>query len=94
MSLTLGRDEYRLTLSAPLHALDLPPMSANASAQPQLLSRLNERSVMRVLQDHGPCSRADVSRRMNTSAPTVSKAVASLLRAGLLEEFDVKENGR
>ncbi|MCB9873956.1 MAG: ROK family transcriptional regulator [Planctomycetaceae bacterium] len=69
-------------------------MSANASAQPQLLSRLNERSVMRVLQDHGPCSRADVSRRMNTSAPTVSKAVASLLRAGLLEEFDVKENGR
>ncbi|MCA9120388.1 MAG: ROK family transcriptional regulator [Planctomycetales bacterium] len=49
---------------------------------------------MRVLQAHGPCSRADVSRRMNTSAPTVSKAVASLLRAGLLEEFDVKENGR
>ena len=69
-------------------------MSANAPAQPQLLSRLNERSVMRVLQDHGPCSRADVSRRMNTSAPTVSKAVASLLRAGLLEEFDIKENGR
>lgn len=49
---------------------------------------------MRVLQHHGPCSRADVTRRMNTSAPTVSKAVASLLRAGLLEEFDVKENGR
>ncbi len=49
---------------------------------------------MRVLQHHGPCSRADVSRRMNTSAPTVSKAVASLLRAGLLEEFDVKESGR
>jgi N-acetylglucosamine repressor len=69
-------------------------MSFNASAQPQLLSRLNERSVMRVLQDHGPCSRADMTRRMNTSAPTVSKAVASLLRAGLLEEFDVKENGR
>jgi N-acetylglucosamine repressor len=69
-------------------------MSSNASAQPQLLSRLNERSVMRVLQDHGPCSRADMTRRMNTSAPTVSKAVASLLRAGLLEEFDVKENGR
>ncbi|MEO8493689.1 MAG: ROK family transcriptional regulator [Planctomycetota bacterium] len=69
-------------------------MPANAPAQPQLLSRLNERSVMRVLQSHGPCSRADVTRRMNTSAPTVSKAVASLLRAGLLEEFDVKENGR
>ncbi|MBC8352503.1 MAG: ROK family transcriptional regulator [Planctomycetes bacterium] len=69
-------------------------MSTDAPAQPQLLSRLNERSVMRVLQNHGPCSRADVSRRMNTSAPTVSKAVASLLRAGLLEEYDVKENGR
>ena len=69
-------------------------MSANAPAQPHLLSRLNERSVMRVLQNHGPCSRADVTRRMKTSAPTVSKAVASLLRAGLLEEFDIKENGR
>ncbi|MEX0819300.1 MAG: ROK family transcriptional regulator [Pirellulaceae bacterium] len=69
-------------------------MASNASAQPELLSRLNERSVMRVLQNHGPCSRADVTRRMNTSAPTVSKAVASLLRAGLLEEFEVKENGR
>ncbi len=69
-------------------------MSPTTTAQPQLLSRLNERSVMRVLQNHGPCSRADVTRRMNTSAPTVSKAVASLLAAGLLEEFDVKENGR
>ncbi len=69
-------------------------MSSNTTAQPQLLSRLNERSVMRVLQNHGPCSRADMTRRMNTSAPTVSKAVASLLAAGLLEEFDIKETGR
>lgn len=69
-------------------------MPSNAPALPQLLSHLNERSVMRVLQSHGPCSRADVTRQMNASAPTVSKAVASLLRAGLLEEFDVKENGR
>lgn len=31
---------------------------------------------------------------MSVTAPTVSKAVASLLRSGLLEEFDAPENGR
>ena len=69
-------------------------MSQNSSAQPRLLSRLNERSVLRVLQRQGPCSRAEVTRYMDVTAPTVSKAVASLLRAGLLEEFDIEENGR
>ena len=69
----------------------MPPV---ATAQPQLLSQINERSVLRVLQSRGPCSRADVTRQLEVTAPTVSKAVASLLRSGLLEEFDVPRNGR
>jgi len=69
----------------------MPPV---ATAQPQLLSQINERSVLRVLQFRGPCSRADVTRQLAVTAPTVSKAVASLLRSGLLEEFDVPRNGR
>lgn len=66
----------------------------NGTAQPQLLSQMNERSVLRLLQSMGPCSRADVTRQLGVTAPTVSKAVASLLRSGLLEEFDAPSNGR
>lgn len=69
-------------------------MSTVATAQPQLLSQINERSVLRVLQSSGPCSRADVTRQLGVTAPTVSKAVATLLRSGLLEEFDAPSNGR
>ncbi len=69
-------------------------MTSVATAQPQLLSQINERSVLRVLRTSGPCSRAEVTRQMSVTAPTVSKAVATLLRSGLLEEFDSPENGR
>ena len=48
---------------------------------------------MRVLQRHGPCSRADMTRKLGITAPTISKAVSSLLRGRLLEEFDSKQDG-
>lgn len=54
--------------------------------RPSLVGKLNEREILRIIQTHGPLSRADVVRRSGLSAPTVSKAVASLLMAGLLEE--------
>src|SRR5947209_3418866 len=54
--------------------------------QPTLLSKINERQVLRTLQDRGPLSRAELARHSGISAPTASKAVESLLRAGLVEE--------
>ena len=57
-----------------------------ATWRPQLLGKLNERHVFRVVQAHGPMSRAEVARRSGVSPPTASKAVASLMSAGLLEE--------
>lgn len=62
--------------------------------QPALLSKINERQVLRAIQRSGPMSRAEVARHSGISAPTASKAVESLLRAGLLEEGDIAENGR
>jgi len=56
--------------------------------QPALLSKINERQVLRAIQASGPMSRAEVARHSGISAPTASKAVESLLRAGLLEETD------
>jgi predicted NBD/HSP70 family sugar kinase len=54
--------------------------------EPILLQKLNQRAVLEVLLQRGPSSRAEVVRQTGVSAPTVSKAVASLLDAGLLEE--------
>jgi N-acetylglucosamine repressor len=66
-------------------------MSTVTRIQPSLLGKINERQVLRALQAHGPLSRAEVARQLGLSAPTVSKAVASLLRCGLLEEGDAPE---
>lgn len=68
-------------------------MPIASQAEPKLLSHINQHSVIRVLQQHGPCSRADVTRQLGVTAPTVSKAVASLLRNGFVEEYDFKESG-
>ena len=62
--------------------------------QPALLSKINERQVLRAIQARGPLSRAEVARHSGISAPTASRAVEALLRAGFLEESDALELGR
>ena len=44
-------------------------LSAMNLAQPSLLSKMNERQVLRVLQTHGPLSRADVAESGTVRAP-------------------------
>ncbi len=61
-------------------------MKPKSPVQPNLLGRINERQVLRSLLFSGACSRADLTRLTGMAAPTVSKAVESLLLAGLLEE--------
>ncbi|MGL4555754.1 MAG: MarR family transcriptional regulator, partial [Gemmataceae bacterium] len=58
----------------------------SARIEPSLLGRLSERQILRVLHAGGPLSRAEVARRTGLSAPAVSRAVAALLRSGLIEE--------
>lgn len=64
------------------------------AARPSLLGKLNERQLLHLLQAQGPLSRAELARRSGLSAPTVSKAVASLLLAGLVEEIDAADFAR
>jgi predicted NBD/HSP70 family sugar kinase len=54
--------------------------------EPHLLHKINQRAVLEILLQRGPSSRAEVVRHTGISAPTVSKAVTSLLDAGLIEE--------
>ena len=53
-----------------------------------LLRRINERRLFEVLQQQGPASRASLTRLSGLTAPTVSKAVESLLARGFVEEID------
>ncbi|MBA4190066.1 MAG: transcriptional regulator [Planctomycetaceae bacterium] len=77
----------------------MPPTASRVTTavttiRPAVVGKLNERQVLRLLQTRGPMSRAEVARESGLSAPTVSKAVASLLKAGLLEEADAPELAR
>jgi N-acetylglucosamine repressor len=56
-----------------------------------LLRRINERRLLEAIQRHGPSSRAALTRVSGLTAPTVSKAVDSLLKRGLIEELDPAE---
>ncbi|MDO7679387.1 MAG: winged helix-turn-helix domain-containing protein, partial [Pirellulales bacterium] len=56
--------------------------------EPTLLRRINERRLLEVIQQQGPSSRASLTRASGMTAPTVSKAVESLLKRGLVEEME------
>lgn len=53
---------------------------------PSLLRAINERTVLDLIHNQGPLSRAQVARVSGLSKPTVSLALSSLLRAQLVRE--------
>jgi DNA-binding transcriptional ArsR family regulator len=55
-------------------------------ATPPMLKSLNERTVLDAIRSYAPVSRAEISRRVGISKPTVSLALQSLLDAGLVRE--------
>jgi predicted NBD/HSP70 family sugar kinase len=55
-------------------------------AIPPLLKDLNERAVLETIRSAAPISRAEISRRIGVSKPTVSLALRSLLACGLVRE--------
>jgi predicted NBD/HSP70 family sugar kinase len=59
---------------------------APTRATPPLLKNLNERTVLEAIRDGAPISRAEISRRVGISKPTVSQALQSLFDAGLVRE--------
>jgi predicted NBD/HSP70 family sugar kinase len=61
------------------------------SATPALLRTLNERTVLEAIRAAAPISRAELSRRVGISKPTVSLALQSLLDARLVREVDGSE---
>src|SRR5207248_135033 len=66
--------------------LRLATTMAAGRATPPLLKDLNERTVLEAIRAGAPISRAEISRRVGISKPTVSLALQSLLDAGLVRE--------
>jgi predicted NBD/HSP70 family sugar kinase len=66
---------------------------AAGRATPPLLKDLNERTVLEAIRSSAPISRAEISRRVGISKPTVSQALQSLLAAGLVREADPGSDG-
>src|SRR5215208_5501310 len=62
-------------------------------ATPPLLKHLNERTVLETIRAGAPISRAEISRRVGISKPTVSLALQSLLTAGLVREASSGPDG-
>jgi predicted NBD/HSP70 family sugar kinase len=56
------------------------------AAIPPLLKDLNQRTVLETIRASAPVSRAEISRLVGISKPTVSLAIQSLLDAGLVRE--------
>ena len=59
-------------------------MPRTPRATPPLLKALNEQTILELIREDAPISRAEISRRAGISKPTVSLALESLLRAGLV----------
>lgn len=59
--------------------------SGHARVVPSLLRQINARRIMDLLWQEGPVSRAELVRRTSISAPTMSRLMESLERAGLVE---------
>ncbi|HMK93102.1 MAG TPA: winged helix-turn-helix transcriptional regulator, partial [Thermoleophilia bacterium] len=62
-------------------------------AIPPLLKDLNQRAVYDAIRAGAPISRAEISRRVGISKPTVSLALQSLVEAGLVRDVDHDPQG-
>jgi predicted NBD/HSP70 family sugar kinase len=65
----------------------------STSATTTLLRDLNERTVLETIREGRPISRAEISRRVGMSKPTVSLALQSLLESGLVRETAHESGG-
>jgi len=66
---------------------------AEGRATPPLLKDLNERTVLEAIRTGAPISRAEISRLVGISKPTVSQALQSLLDSGLVREAEPTGDG-
>jgi glucokinase len=60
--------------------------------RPSVLRHANAHSILKLLRECGSCSRADLVRASNLSAPTITNVVKDLLAEGLVEPLGEGES--
>jgi len=65
-----------------------------ATGTPRLLRAINERTVLELIRQLGPVSRAQIARDSGLSKPTVSQALGELERARLVREAGRTSGGK
>ena len=65
-----------------------------SAGTPSLLKAINERSVLDLIRQVGPVSRAQIARDSGLSKPTVSQALTALERACLVQEAGRTSGGK
>jgi len=63
------------------------PSPRTIPSRPSHLRQTNARGLLQLLQEHDPCSKADLVRYSGLSAPTVSSGIAHLEALGLVEQL-------
>jgi glucokinase len=64
-----------------------PYSSRTIPSRPSQLRQTNARGLLQLLQEHNPCSKADLVRYSGLSAPTVSSGISHLETLGLVESM-------
>lgn len=62
-------------------------MGEHLPGRPRLIRQINRTLILDILQKHGPLSRAELAARTGVSAPSISRVVADLVEAGLVQEI-------
>jgi len=62
-------------------------VSDHLPGRPGLIRQINRTLILDILQKHGTLSRADLAAHTGVSAPSISRLVADLVEAGLVQEI-------
>ena len=84
----LQKNRARRATQPSVRPTQAPHAALKPRIRPGLLRQLNERAVFEIVRDRGPISRAELARQSGITAPTASKVVGKLLKAGFLEEVN------
>lgn len=55
--------------------------------KPEVMGNMNKNTILRLLRNEGPLSRADIARKLDISFPSISSNVKVLIEAGLVLEI-------
>lgn len=58
----------------------------------QLIKKMNQVSILELIRDAGPISRADIVKKINLTSATVSANTSELIEQGLVQELGIGES--